>query len=106
MPRTFSVVLVTVPDMRTALALARDLVRSRLAACVNLSAGLVSIYRWKGKVERAGEILLIAKTRKSRVAALARRVQEMHPYETPEILALPVESGSRSYLRWLRESVA
>lgn len=95
------VVLVTAPDRRTGLRLARALVAERLAACVNLVGGLRSVYRWKGKVEEASEVLLLAKTRASLLPRLARRVQGLHPYSVPEVLALPVTGGSAGYLSWL-----
>ena len=94
-------VLVSAPDDASARRIARALVEERLAACVNLLPGVHSIYRWKGAVEEASEVLLVAKTRAARVAALAARVRALHPYELPEVVALPVADGSRSYLRWV-----
>ena len=95
------VVLVTAPE-GAAVELARALVGERLAACVNLVPGIRSIYRWKGAVEEDDEVLLVAKTRSDCVDALAERVRELHPYEMPETLALPVVGGSADYLDWLR----
>ena len=94
-------VLTTMPDDDRADALARTLVEERLAACVNVLPGVRSIYRWKGAVEEAAEVMLVAKTRASRAAALAARVRALHPYELPEVVALPVTDGSRAYLRWV-----
>jgi periplasmic divalent cation tolerance protein len=94
-------VLMTAPDEACARRIARALVEERLAACVNLLPGLQSIYRWQGAVEEASEVLLVAKTRASRVAALAARVRALHPYALPEVVALPVADGSRAYLRWV-----
>ena len=100
------VVLVTCANAREAGRIARTLVEERLAACVNIpSATIVSVYRWKGKVERAREVLLIVKTSTHHFAELERRVRQMHSYQTPEIIALPVAAGSRSYLAWLDESL-
>jgi len=95
------IVLITAPDDETARRIARALVEERLAACVNLVPGLHSIYRWQGAVEEADEVLLVAKTRAARVAALAARVRALHPYALPEVLALPIADGSRAYLRWV-----
>jgi len=99
------VVLLTGPDRDTMERLARTLVEERLAACVNLLDGLRSIYRWEGSVEQADEVLAIVKTTRDRLGALERRVRELHPYDVPEIIALPVEGGSEAYLDWVSESV-
>lgn len=98
----FLVVLVTVPNRETGLKLAEALVAERLAACVNLVPGLFSVYRWEGKVAREPEELLIIKTRRTLVEALTRRVQALHPYTLPEVVALPVAAGSEAYLNWLQ----
>lgn len=97
------VVLTTCPDPATADRIARTLVQERLAACGNVVPGVTSIYRWEGRIETAGECLLILKTRAERLAALAARLDEIHPYDVPEVLALPVEAGATAYLRWVRE---
>ena len=96
-------VLVTAPDPAVAEGLARSLVEERLAACVNVVPGLRSVYRWQGRVEAADELLLLVKTRADRAAALAARVRELHPYELPEVVELPVLGGSPAYLDWLRK---
>lgn len=97
------VVLLTAPDPAVAEGLARSLVEERLAACVNVVPGVRSFYRWEGRVETAGELLLVVKTRADRAAALAARVRELHPYELPEVLELPAVGGSPAYLDWLRK---
>ena len=97
------VVLLTAPDAATAETLARTLVEERLAACVNVVPGVRSVYRWQGRVEEAVELLLVAKTRADRGAALAARVRELHPYALPEVLELPVLGGSEAYLGRVRE---
>ena len=97
----FVIALTTFPANGDVDAFARTLVEERLAACVNVLPGVRSIYRWKGAVEEASEVMLVAKTRASRAAALAARVRALHPYELPEVLALPVTDGSRAYLRWV-----
>jgi len=99
------VVLTTWPADRDPDALARALVGERLAACVNVLGSMRSTYRWQGAVEQADERQLVIKTTTSRVAALDARLREMHPYEVPELLVLPVTGGGEDYLRWLSESV-
>ena len=96
------VVLCTFPDIEQARQIGAALVERQVAACVNLLPGVESIYRWEGKVEKAGEVLAIIKT--TRYAELEAAIQELHPYEVPEILALPVAAGSEAYLRWVGES--
>lgn len=96
------VVLCTFPDVQQAREAAAELVERRLAACVSLLPGVESIYRWEGKVERAGEVLAVIKT--TRYSELEAALKELHPYEVPEILALPVKAGLAGYLKWLGES--
>ncbi len=99
------VVLVTAPDTRVADRLATALVEERLAACVNLVSNVQSIYRWEGSVQRDPEVLLVIKTASDRLAAMTERVEALHPYDVPEVVALPVASGSSPYLDWvMRES--
>jgi periplasmic divalent cation tolerance protein len=95
------VVLVTTPSADQAAALARALVEERLAACGNVIPGLRSIYRWEGQVQDEPEALLVLKTTRSRFEALRERVLALHPYEVPEVIALPVEVGSAPYLAWI-----
>jgi periplasmic divalent cation tolerance protein len=100
------VVLVTCGSLKEGRRIARALVEARLAACVNLLRTPVeSIYRWKGNVDAAEEFLLIVKTSRARFAALETAVKRLHSYDVPEIIALPIEKGSRDYLAWLAESV-
>ena len=103
MATPYLVVLVTVPPKK-ADALARGMVAARLAACVNAVPGLVSHYRWEGKVQKDRETLLVIKTRASLLKKLEAWVKKNHPYTVPEVLALPVAGGSRTYLSWLAES--
>lgn len=106
MPETdVSVVLVTAPDGDTAERLGRLLVEERLAACVNVVPAITSIYRWEEQVETDQETLLMIKTSTGGFEALRRRVVELHPYDTPEVLALGVRDGSREYLDWVLGSV-
>ena len=95
---------VTAPNREAATELARALVEERLAACVNLVAGVRSVYRWEGKVHEDDEVLCLVKTRPELFDALMERVRTLHPYEVPEILAFEVADGSPAYLTWLRES--
>ena len=94
-------VLVTAPSTE-AEGLARALVEEGLAACVNLIPGIRSFYRWEGQVQDDSEVLLVIKTGSERCDALAERVRELHSYDLPEVLALPVAGGSRRYLDWVR----
>jgi periplasmic divalent cation tolerance protein len=95
------VVLVTAPSAERAAEIARALVEERLAACGNVVPGLRSIYRWEGKIEDEPEALLVLKTTRGRFDALRARVLALHPYQVPEVLALPVEAGSAPYLAWI-----
>lgn len=100
------VVLVTCGSAKEARRLAGVLVGKRLAACVNVMASQVkSVYRWKGKVETATEVLMMIKTTRRKFAALEREIRRLHSYETPEIIALPIAASSKAYLKWLRASV-
>jgi periplasmic divalent cation tolerance protein len=95
------------PDQATADRIARALVEERLAACVNQLAAVRSIYRWQGKLDDEPEVLLLIKTTVARLAELEMRLRAMHPYEVPEIIALPVIGGSADYLAWVaRETSA
>ena len=105
MATAYRVVLVAVPTGGKAQSMADSLVESRLAACVNVVPGVVSIYRWKGRVHRDEESLLVIKTTTARFQPLARWIKAHHPYETPEIISLPIAAGSREYLSWLASSV-
>lgn len=97
----FRVVLMTAPRGKRAEVLARGLVTERLAACVNVVPGVVSHYRWQGKLCRDAECLLVAKTSAAKLPALKRWVASHHPYTVPEVLALTVADGAKPYLRWL-----
>jgi periplasmic divalent cation tolerance protein len=100
------VVLVTCGSRTKARRIARSLVERKLAACVNaLQTSVESIYRWQGKVETAREFLLVIKTSRKRFAALEAEIRRRHSYDMPEIIALPIERGSRPYLTWIADSV-
>lgn len=98
------VVLVTASSKKEAQKLASCLLQEKLAACVNVIAGLDSHFRWQGKIDKAKEALLIIKTRKSLFNKLAKKVKSLHSYEVPEIIALPVIAGYKEYLDWIDDS--
>ena len=98
---THHLVLCTCPERETALRLARALVEERLAACVSLVPGVTSVYRWEGAIQEDAEVQLLIKTRADRVRSLIARIGQLHPYEVPEIIAIPITEGSAAYLRWV-----
>jgi periplasmic divalent cation tolerance protein len=85
--------------------IARALVEERLAACVNVVPGVMSVYRWKGAVEQEAELMLVIKTIGERVEPLKARLVELHPYELPEVVVIPIGGGHAPYLAWLEEQV-
>ena len=86
--------------------IAKAVVEQRLAACVNILDGrILSIYRWKGKVESGKEFLLVIKTSRRRFALLQKKIEQLHSYDVPEIIALPIVAGARGYLAWIADSV-
>ena len=95
------VVLMTAPDLHTAEALAGNLVAARLAACASILPGVTSVFWWEGEVQRSSEVLVVMKTPADRVDALISHAAELHPYDVPELLALPVENGLSAYLAWV-----
>jgi periplasmic divalent cation tolerance protein len=97
--------LSTCPDEDSARRIAAALVGERLAACVNRVPGLHSTYFWNGRLQDEPEILLIIKTTAGRLAALEARLKALHPYELPELVAIPVEGGNERYLNWVRHYV-
>jgi periplasmic divalent cation tolerance protein len=99
------VVLTTLEKQEDGERIAALLVERRLAACVQILPPMVSIYRWEGAVERANEVLLLIKTTRAVYPQLVTTIKENHPYQTPEIIALPIEAGSDDYLNWLEASV-
>lgn len=105
MTDSYMVVFNTCPDRATADALARALVELNLAACVSIVPGIRSVYRWQGKIETGEEQLLMIKTRGARYHDLERELRARHPYEVPEIVALPIAHGFAPYLAWIDEQV-
>ena len=102
---TYCVVLVTAGSRENASLIARTLVEERLAACCNILPGMTSVYRWEGSIQEDEEVLLICKTRIAHFAQLERRVQDLHTYDVPEVIQLPVTRGSAPYLAWIDESL-
>jgi periplasmic divalent cation tolerance protein len=100
----YVLVMTTLPADADAGTFAHTLVEARLAACVNLLPGMESVYRWEGKVEQERERQLVIKTSRGRLPALWDRVREMHPYDVPEFIVLPIIDGNDAYLRWVGES--
>ncbi|MEK7303963.1 MAG: divalent-cation tolerance protein CutA [Pseudomonadota bacterium] len=97
----FQIVLTTCPDEACAERIARALVEEGLAACVNILPPMRSVYRWKGKIEDATELLLVIKSTVARFPAIRERLRDLHPYELPEIIAVPIVDGLPEYLAWL-----
>ena len=98
-------VLSTAGSEEEARKIAMALVEKRLAACVNIVPRLVSVYRWQGKVESAEEFLLLIKTSKAREAEVCSAIRDLHSYELPECIAIPIASGSDEYLNWIQTAV-
>lgn len=96
------VAFVTAPDAAVGARIARELVESRLAACVNVVAGVTSIYRWQGAVEEASEVLLVVKSVRARIGEIERALARIHPYELPELVVLEPAHVEARYLEWLR----
>lgn len=99
------IVLTTTPGTKTAKLIAQSLVKKKLAACVSLSGGFTSVYRWKGAVETANETLVLIKTVKKNFNKVKQVIKGAHPYELPEIIGVPITQGSGEYLSWLNQSL-
>jgi periplasmic divalent cation tolerance protein len=99
------IVLTTAGSREEAEKIAQALVERHLAACVNILGPIHSVYRWQGKVESAPEHLLLIKTTAARFDAVAKTIRELHSYELPECIELPIEGGSAKYLEWIEQSV-
>lgn len=100
------VVLSNAPDQLLAKRIAHMLVEEGLAACVNLGAPVLSMYMWEGKLEGAEEVPLVIKTTESALPAMTARLTELHPYEVPEILVIPVVGGAQPYLEWVSQQTS
>ena len=95
------IILSTIDTATEAERIARDLVDNRLASCVNISPGLQSVYRWQGEIHSDKELLLIIKTSSDKTDMAIKRIVELHPYDLPEAVVLPIESGHAAYLDWI-----
>ncbi len=105
MPTQLLLALCTVPDHGTALSIAEQLVDQGVAACVNITSPITSVYRWKGKIESNDELLLLIKTTQAQYQKLETLIRSLHPYELPEIIAVPVEQGLNEYLNWVEQCI-
>jgi len=103
---SFLLVFSTAPSVKSAKKLARLLCEKRLAACVNVVPSLTSFFWWQGKIDCASEALLLIKTKKTFFRKLERFLKAQHPYDVPEIIALPIEAGEKSYLDWLSSELS
>jgi periplasmic divalent cation tolerance protein len=101
----FYLVLTTTKARVEAERMAKKIVGEKLAACANVVPSISSTYRWKGKIERSRETLLLIKTSGEKLDKLIERIKELHSYEVPEIIAVPIERGLPEYLKWLKESL-
>jgi periplasmic divalent cation tolerance protein len=106
MTAEYVLVLTTLPGDADAPSFAQALVTERLAACVNVLPSMHSVYRWEGRVERETERQVIIKTTRDRTVALWERVRDLHPFEVPEFIVLPIVDGNDAYLRWIGESTS
>ncbi len=102
----YAVVLVTAGNVEEARKIAESIVSQNLAACCNIVPQIESIYRWEGKIEKDAETLMIIKTRKSHEKKLIDKIKELHSYDVPEIIFLPIEGGNTDYLKWIGESTS
>lgn len=104
MTADYVIALTTLPADADAAEFGRTLIDERLAACVNLLPVMESVYRWEGKIEFEAERQLVIKTSRDRIADLWDRVRELHPYEVPEFIVIPIMDGNEAYLRWIGDS--
>lgn len=101
MSEQYSIVLCTCPNEETARQLADSIISGKLAGCVNIVPAITSVYPWNGKIEISPESLLLIKTRKDVYAALESHIKANHPYELPEVIAVPIDCGRAPYLEWI-----
>ena len=103
--KKYIVIFVTCASGEEALSISKKLLSERLIACANIIEGVSSIFRWKGKVEKATESLVVIKTAKKNFTSVKRRIRELHSYEVPEIIALPIMAGEADYLKWIDKCI-
>lgn len=102
----YMIVLITAKNVREAHKIADQLIKDKLIACANIVKGVQSVFWWQGKIDRADEVLLILKTKKSCFKRIVKAATLLHSYDVPEIIALPIIDGNRDYLKWIEESCA
>jgi len=102
----YIVIFITAANKKEAKRIAGELVKHKLAACVNIVDKIDSFFRWQGKIDTSEETLLIVKSSKSKLAQIIKLVKSIHSYKVPEIIALPIIGGLKSYLKWIGESVS
>ena len=103
-PQTCAIIT-TCPDQSSARTIADALIQENLAACVNIISGVTSVYHWQGKIEQSQEQLLFIKTLQQHYALVEQCILKLHPYELPEVIAVPINDGSAAYLSWISEQV-
>ncbi|MDD5109142.1 MAG: divalent-cation tolerance protein CutA [Candidatus Omnitrophica bacterium] len=101
----YIIILVTASNKKEAQCIAISLISSKLAACVNIVDKVDSLFFWEGKIDRAKECLLVIKSKKAKLSKIIKLVKSLHSYEVPEIIAIPIVTGSSSYLRWIDASL-
>lgn len=106
MPTEYQIVLNTCPDQASAERLAHELINQGIAACVNIIPEVRSFYRWQGKVESSQEILLLIKSDKTHYNSIQKLILEQHPYELPEIIAVPIDHGLGDYFNWINSNLS
>lgn len=99
------VIFITAANKKEARQIAHTLVKERLVACVNIVEGVESVFLWDKKIEKAKELLLIAKSKQSNFLKIIKRTKSLHSYQVPEIISFPIAQGYKPYLRWLNESL-
>jgi periplasmic divalent cation tolerance protein len=97
----YQIILCTCPDQKTAEQIASELIKHQLAACVNIVPGITSVYRWQANIETAQEHLLLIKSQAEQYQAIETQIKQIHPYELPEIIAVPIDRGLPEYLQWI-----
>jgi len=100
----YQVIMTTCPDLELAERIASELVDSNLGACVQIIPGVQSCFRWQGKIEKAVEYLVLIKTSAGNYLDIEKRIKQLHSYELPEIIALPITAGGRDYLAWIDDN--
>ena len=97
----YAIAMVTCPDEETAERISEVILQKRLGACVNVMPGITSRYWWKGKIEKDSEVLMLIKTKEALLEKIEETVKEHHPYDVPEVIAVPIAFGSSEYLNWI-----